>query len=175
MAVKRLLAVTVGLTVLAGCSVATDASGPVAVSTASAPCEETDPSSPSELPAVFDGLTTSWFGQNDLWVGLPDYEPVTQDGALVLRFPWVTLAEPSDNNEEGAPSDAGGPPAVVATNIDDAAVVTGEVDDYATAFGTGGLAFWPAAVSFPNEGCWTVTGTYGNTTVAFSVDVAAEQ
>jgi len=168
MALKRLLAVTIGLTVLAGCSVATDASGPASVSAASAPCVETDPSSPSGLPAVFEGLTTSWFGQNDLWVGLPDYEPIAQNGALVLRFPWVTLAE-------GTPSKSGGPPAVVANNTDDAGGVTGEVGDYATAYGTGGLAFWPAEVSFPNEGCWTVTGTYGDTTVAFSVDVAAER
>ncbi|OLT14858.1 hypothetical protein BJF78_16975 [Pseudonocardia sp. CNS-139] len=127
-------------------------------------CTETTPTAPADRPEVLALTSSPWFGVSDLWAGLPDQPAVAQDGALVLRFPWVTLADDEPTGELG-------PPTVVATRTDAPGEASAQVGAYAQAFGISGLAFWPAAVTFPAPGCWTVTGTFGSTAVAFAVRV----
>jgi hypothetical protein len=38
-------------------------------------------------------------------------------------------------------------------------------------YGTDDLSFWPASVSFPEPGCWTVTVLLGTASVQFTVSV----
>jgi hypothetical protein len=160
----RALAAAAVLMFSGGCSMAAEEppEPPPAVAVA-APCVETVPTpAPARPPALH--TTSAWFGQGDLWVGLPDYPPVPQGGALVLKFPVVTLADGEPTSERGAP-------VVTAVRADAAGEAPGQVGGFARAFGTEDLSFWPASVAFPEPGCWTVTGLLGAASVQFTVSV----
>ena len=161
----RVLAAIAALTMCAGCTMAAESTVQPAASPAAAWCPETSPTPDAARPAVLAGTSISWFGQGDLWVGLPDYPPVAEGDGLLLRFPWVTL-------HDGAPTSALGPPAVVATRTDARRSASVRLGSIAQAFGTRALAFWPASVVFPEPGCWTVRGALGAASVQFVVDVA---
>ncbi|WP_219415115.1 hypothetical protein [Pseudonocardia nigra] len=149
---------------LAGCSIAEEHPAQLAAVPIEARCVETEASPPAGRPPALS-LTRSWFGNGDLWVGLPDYPAKVDGEALVLRFPWVTFAD-------GAPTATLGPPVVTATRRDAPGEATGRVEELSRAFGTGELVFWPASVTFPEAGCWTVTGTIDDRTVEFVVEVS---
>lgn len=162
--VMLLVPVIVGST---GCALGSRTSAPVtppAAPTATVRCTETTATPPDGRPAVIAETTRAWFGQGDLWVGLPDYPAITQGDSLVLRFPWVTVAN-------GIPTSELGPPSVTASRSDAPGDATGQVGGFTRAFGTGELTFWPATMAFPAPGCWTVTGTLGATSVQFVVRV----
>lgn len=136
---------------------------PPAATTVPMRCTETTATPLDGRPSALAETTAAWFGQGDLWVGLPD-DPAAQGDTLVLKFPIVTLAD-------GEPTSDLGPPAVTATRADAPGDVTGSVGGFSRAFGTGELAFWPATVAFPAPGCWTVTSTIGATAVQYVVRV----
>lgn len=164
----RAVAVAAALLVAAGCTTAGDPPAPAAppaAATITVRCTETSATAPEGRPAVLARSTSAWFGQGDLWVGLPEYPAVPQGDALVLRFPWVTLAG-------GVPTAALGSPAVSARRSDGTGDTVGQVSAASRAFGISELTFWPASLTFPAPGCWTVTGTFGATVVQFVVDVA---
>lgn len=147
-----------------GCSIAEDAAVPPVAATVTAPCVETAPTPIEARPPSLAATTSAWFGQGDLWVGLPDYAPAEQGDALVLRFPFVTLTQ-------GRPTAGRGAPIVTAARTDAPGEAPGQVGTFARAYGTDELSFWPASVAFPDAGCWTVTGLLGTDTVQFTVDV----
>jgi hypothetical protein len=97
-------------------------------------------------------------------VALPDYPPVPQGDALVLKFPMVTLVD-------GVPTTSRGAPAVTAVRADAAGAVPGQVGGFAQAFGTDDLSFWPASMAFPSPGCWTVTALLAAESVQFTMSV----
>jgi hypothetical protein len=130
--------------------------------TVAAPCAETAATPPAARPAALASTTSGWFGQGDLWVGIPDYPPAAQGDALVLKFPVVTLVD-------GVPTASRGAPTVTAVRADSAGEAPGQVGGFAQAFGTAGLSFWPASVAFPAPGCWTVTGLLAAESVQFTV------
>jgi hypothetical protein len=136
------------------------------VTSAPPTCEETTATPAADRPEMLATTTGSWYGAADLWVGLPEHPATVEGGALVLRFPWVTLDEDAPTSELGAPQ-------VSATYAGAPAPIPATFADYARTFGTGGLAFWPATITFPDPGCWTVTGRLAETTVEFTVDVTA--
>jgi hypothetical protein len=162
-AVAAVLAAAV-MSICGGCS---EAEPPPAASGA-VPCPETVATPPAARPAALATTPSDWFGQGDLWVGLPDHPPTAQGDALVLKFPLVTLVK-------GVPTAAHGPPVVTAERTDAPAETPdeapGQVGGFAQAFGTGDLSFWPASVAFPSPGCWTVTGLLAAESVQFTVSV----
>ncbi|TQM06507.1 hypothetical protein [Pseudonocardia kunmingensis] len=162
----RVLAAAAALLLCGGC--ATTEAPPAAPAAAPAPahCAETTATPTGERPPALASSTSGWFGQDDLWVGLPDYPPAAQGDALVLRFPVVTL-------DDGAPTDERGAPVVTAERVDAAGEAPGQVGAFAHAYGTGELSFWPASVVFPDPGCWAVTGLLGTASLQFTVAVAA--
>jgi hypothetical protein len=131
---------------------------------AAAPCVETTATPHAARPAALAATTSDWFGQGDIWVGLPDYPPAAQGDALVLRFPVVTLVD-------GVPTASRGAPIVTAVRADAAGQAPGQVGGFARAFGTGDLSFWPASVAFPSPGCWTITGLLAAESLQFTVSV----
>jgi hypothetical protein len=146
-----------------GCSTAAEPAElpPVAVPIR---CAESVATPPTARPAALADSTSNWFGQGDIWVGLPDYPPTPQGDALVLKFPVVTLVE-------GVPTASRGAPVVTAVRADAAGVAPGQVGGSTHAFGTADLTFWPASVAFPSPGCWTVTGRLAAESVQFTVSV----
>jgi hypothetical protein len=146
----------------AACSTAREAAELPAA--AEAPCAETAATPPAARPAALAATTRDWFGQGDLWVGLPDYPPTSQGDALVLKFPVVTLVE-------GLPTASRGAPVVTAVRADAAGEAPGQVGGFAQAFGTTDLSFWPASVAFPSAGCWTITGLLAAEAVQITVSV----
>jgi hypothetical protein len=158
----RALAAAAVLT-LCGCAPAEEPPPP-AVATIAAPCAETVATPTASRPPALAATTSAWYGQDDLWVGLPDYPPVVQGSALVLKFPVVTLAR-------GVPTSERGAPVVTAVRADAAGEAPGQVGGFARAYGTDDLSFWPASVPFPEPGCWTVTGLLGTASVQFTVSV----
>lgn len=159
----RALAVAAVLTLCGGCSmVGEPAELPPA--TVAAPCAETVATPSAARPAALAATASEWFGQGDLWMGLPDYPPTAQGDALVLKFPVVTLVE-------GIPTASRGAPVVTAVRADAEGEAPGQVGGFAQAFGTTDLSFWPASVAFPSPGCWTVTGLLAAEAVQFTVSV----
>ncbi|TWF77108.1 hypothetical protein FHX44_113012 [Pseudonocardia hierapolitana] len=152
--------------VLALCGGCSAAGGPADLPAAAvaAPCAETAPTPPADRPPALAATTSNWYGQGDLWVALPDYPPVPQGDALVLKFPMVTLVD-------GLPTASRGAPAVTAVRADAAGAAPGQVGGFAQAFGTTDLSFWPASVAFPSPGCWTVTGLLAAESVQFTMSV----
>jgi hypothetical protein len=129
-------------------------------------CSVTAATPAASRPPALAETTGSWYGSDDLWVGLPDHAATSQNGALVLKFPWVTL-------DGGVPSADRGTPQVSAMRTDSPAPVPASWGEIAQSFGTGGMAFWPATIEFPAPGCWMITGRLEATTVQFIVDVKA--
>jgi hypothetical protein len=163
----RAVCVAAALLMATGCTMAGESAVPIAPPAAASitvRCTETPATAPDGRPAVLANSTSAWFGQGDLWVGLPDYPALVQGDTLVLRFPWVTLAN-------GVATSALGSPAVSAHRSDGPGDAVGQVSASSRAFGTGELSFWPATVAFPSPGCWTVTGAFGATVVQFVVEV----
>lgn len=162
----RALAAAAVLTLCGACSIAEEPVGPAppAVASVAAPCAETVATPTSARPRALAATTSAWYGVGDLWVGLPDYPPAAQGGALVLRFPVVTLSR-------GVPTEERGAPVVTASRIDAPGEAPGQVGAFSRAFGTDDLAFWPASVTFPGAGCWTVTALLGTASVQFTVSV----
>jgi hypothetical protein len=164
----RALAVGAVLLLCTACTIGSEGNEPIAPPPAAARvtvhCAETSATPLDGRPAVLADTTSAWFGQSDLWVGLPDYPAVEQGDSLALKVPWVTLAD-------GATTSALGPPTVTATRSDAPGDATGQLGGAARAFGTGDLSFWPATVTFPAPGCWTVTGVLGATVLQFVVKV----
>jgi hypothetical protein len=164
----RALAAAAVLVLSTACTIGSEGTEPVMLppTTASVTvhCTETSATPLDGRPAVLADTTSSWFGQGDLWVGLPDYPAVEQGDSLALKFPWVTLAD-------GATTSALGPPTVTGTRSDAPGDATGQLGGAARAFGTGDLSFWPATVAFPAPGCWTVTGVLGDAVLQFVVQV----
>jgi hypothetical protein len=162
----RIARAVVAGTLLACCGCATAEPSAVAPVGAAVPiaCTETAATPGGERPPVLASTTGSWYGSADLWVGLADHPPTKQGDRLVLKFPWVTL-------QDGKPTAALGPPQVAATRTGVVTPVAAGFGQHTRSFGTGGLSFWPAALEFPEGGCWTVTGRFGDTTVEFVVQV----
>jgi hypothetical protein len=148
------------------CGACAGAEPPPAPEAAAAPahCAETAATPTTERPPVLASSTSAWFGQEDLWVALPDYPPAAQGDALVLRFPVVTLARGEPTSERGAP-------VVTAERVDAAGEAPGQAGEFSRAFGTGELSFWPVSLAFPDPGCWAVTGTLGTSSLRFTVAV----
>jgi hypothetical protein len=159
----RTLAVAAVLALLGGCSAAEERIE-LPPATVAAPCAETVATPPAARPAALAATTSNWYGQGDLWVALPDYPPIPQGGALVLKFPVVTLVD-------GVPTASRGAPAVTAVRADAAGEAPGQVGGFAQAFGTTGLSFWPASVALPSPGCWTINGVLAAELVQFTVSV----
>jgi hypothetical protein len=161
------LAIAAGVLLLCcGCSTAEPAAvAPVGVSAATN-CTETEPTPAGLRPPVLTSTTLRWFGTSDLWVGLPDHAGTPQGDRIVLKVPWVTL-------QADQPTSALGAPQVSATRAGLMTPVAASLGAYSQAYGTGGLAFWPATIEFPGAGCWTVTGRFGPTTVEFVIKVDA--
>lgn len=161
------LAAVAGLVLLCcGCSTAEPATLQTATAAAPMNCAETAATPAGERPPLLAGTTGSWFGASDLWVGLPDHPAAVTGEAIVLKFPWVTLNPDQPTSELGVPLVGATKPGVVTP-------VPASFGTYTQSYGTGGLAFWPATIEFPEEGCWTVTGSLGATTVQFVVKVTA--
>jgi hypothetical protein len=159
----RALTAAAVLTLCGGCSVA---GGPAELPAAAvaAPCAETAPTPPPERPPALAANTSNWYGQGDLWVALPDYPPVPQGDALVLKFPMVTLVD-------GLPTASRGVRPYGGDGGCAAGEAPGQVSGFAQAFGTTDLSFWPASVAFPSPGCWTVTGLLAAESVQFTLSV----
>jgi hypothetical protein len=151
------------LALCGGCSTAPE---PAELPPATVPirCAETVATPPAARPDALASSTSNWFGQGDIWVGLPDYPPTPQGDALVLKFPVVTLVE-------GLPTASRGAPVVTAVRADAAGAAPGQVGGFAHAFGTADLSFWPVTVAFPSPGCWTVTGRHAAESVQFTLSV----
>jgi hypothetical protein len=160
----RALAAAATLTLCGGCSIAEEPAEPPAATSQAVHCSETPATPIRDRPPALAQTTSAWFGQGDLWVGLPDYPPVPQGDTLVLRFPVVTLAQ-------GVPTATRGAPVVTAQRADAAGEAPGQVGGFGRAYGTETLSFWPASVAFPDPGCWTVTGLLGNAALQFTVEV----
>jgi hypothetical protein len=160
----RALVAVAALTLCGGCSMAEEAPAPPATSSVAVSCTETTATPSADRPPVLAATTSSWVGQGDLWVGLPDYPPMVRGSTLVLRFPVVTLAR-------GEPADTRGVPVITAARTDATGEAPGQVGAFSRAFGTDHLSFWPASVAFPDAGCWQVTSLLGPTAVHFTVDV----
>jgi hypothetical protein len=144
-----------------GCSTAADPAE-LPRATAAAPCAETAATPPAARPAALTATTSDWFGQGDLWFGIPDHPPSAQGDTLVLKFPVVTLVD-------GMPTASRGAPTVTAARADSAGEAPGHVGGFAQAFGTADLSFWPASVAFPAPGCWTITGLLAAESLQFTV------
>ena len=162
----RALPAAAALMLCGGCSTADEATEPPPAVSIAAPCTETVATPATARPPALAESTSPWFGQGDLWVGLPDYPPTAQGEALVLRFPVVTLAG-------GVPTSQRGAPVVTASRTDAEGEAPGQVGEFSPTFGTHDLAFWPVSVAFPEPGCWEVTGTLGAASVQFTVSVEA--
>lgn len=160
----RALAAAAALMLCGGCSLAEEPAAPRTAPAVTVPCTETTTTPIAERPPVLASTTSSWYGQGDLWVGLPDYPPVVQGGTYVLRFPVVTLLQ-------GQPTDERGAPVVTAERTDADGEAPGQIGTYSRAFGTDELSFWPASVAFPDLGCWEVTGLLGTASVQFTIAV----
>jgi hypothetical protein len=165
----RVLRAIVGVSAvlfLAGCGSAAPQAAAAPLGAAKPACTKTAATPGNQRPAVLASTTGSWYGSGDLWVGLPDRAAGASGGTVELKFPWVTL-----NGDK--PSQDMGLPEVSAAQTGTSAAVKATFSDYARAFGTGDLAFWPSTLEFPEPGCWTVTGRLKSTTVQFVVDVKA--
>jgi hypothetical protein len=162
----RVLAAAAALLLCGGCGAAEEPAAVPEAARAPAQCAETTASPTAERPPALASSTSGWFGEDELWVGLPDYPPATQGDALVLRFPVVTL-------DDGEPTGERGAPVVTAERVDAAGEAPGQVGGFSHAYGTDGLAFWPASVVFPDPGCWAVTSLLGTASLQFTVAVAA--
>jgi hypothetical protein len=160
----RALAATAALLLCGGCSMADEPAAPPVAGPTPAHCAETSATPNTDRPPALASTTSAWFGQGDLWVGLPDYPPTAQGDALVLRFPVVTLAR-------GEPTSTRGAPVVTAARVDAAGEAPGQIGAFSRAYGTDELSFWPASVAFPDPGCWAVTGQVGRTSLRFTVAV----
>jgi hypothetical protein len=165
----RVLRAIVGLgavLLLAGCGTAESQAAEAPLAAAKPACAKTAATPLNQRPAVLSGTTGSWYGSGDLWVGLPD-RPAGGSGQTVeLKFPWVTLAGDKPSRDLGLPE-------VTAVQAGATDSIAATFSDYARAYGTTDLAFWPSTLAFPQPGCWTVTGKLKATTVQFTVEVKA--
>jgi hypothetical protein len=166
MRVLRAIVAAGAVLFLAGCGATEPQATAASVPAAKPVCTKTAATPAGQRPAVLAGTTGSWYGSGDLWVGLPDRAAGTSGGTIELKSPWVTL----DGNK---PSQDMGLPEVSAARAGASDAVRATFTDYARAFGTGDLAFWPSTLALPEPGCWTVTGRLKNTTIQFVVDVKA--
>jgi hypothetical protein len=160
----RAVAAAALLLLCGGCSTAGEPPAPPPTVSVAAPCAETVATPTAARPGALAHTTSAWFGQGDLWMGLPDYPPIAQGGTLVLRFPVVTLTN-------GVPTSERGAPVVTAERTDAEGEAPGQIGGFSRAFGTDDLSFWPASVAFPDPGCWLVTGLLGAASVQFTVSV----
>ncbi len=87
------------------------------------------------------------------------------NGSHRVKRPWVTL-----DQDMGEPTLRNGAPSVGATRLDGPGVVAEAV--YGNNAQTPQLDFWVTAISFPDTGCWEVTGTHGDTVVRFVAQVS---
>ncbi len=117
----------------------------------------------TDLPEVLrdapenGGQHPRWLGSRDLWINAPS---VVTSTAHRVKFGSVTL------DAGDRPTDAAGPPEVMAERVDGTGRVRG---------GTGGYAhhgddavpesFWPTVIDFPGPGCWLVTAASSETTL----------
>jgi hypothetical protein len=167
MKLVRVATVAAAGLLLTACQTAAEQTGMTPLITSAPPtCTETAATPAAGRPDMLATTTGSWYGATDLWVGLPEHPATVEGDALVLKFPWVTLDGDEPTSELGAPQ-------VSASSTDTPAPIPATFADYARTFGTGDLAFWPATIKFPSAGCWTVTGQLAETTVQFTVEVAA--
>jgi hypothetical protein len=166
MRVVRTIAAASAVLFLAGCGAAEPQATATPVAAAKPGCTKTAATPAGQRPAVLAGTTGSWYGSGDLWVGLPDRAAGTSGGTIELKSPWVTLDGVKPSKDMGLPE-------VSAARAGASDAVRATFTDYARAFGTGDLAFWPSTLALPEAGCWTVTGRLKNTTIQFVVDVKA--
>lgn len=127
----------------------------------------TEPVATDRLPDTLQEVDGSWFGQHDVWVALDSFTVSLeqQDGLHRVKHPWVTL-----DREMGEPTLLDGAPIVGATRMDGPGVVAEAA--YGNNAHTPQLDFWATAISFPDTGCWEVTGTHGDTVVRFVAQVS---
>ena len=126
--------------------------------TPDAACPVTLPMSPDRYPKALrdqEGKST-WYGEGPLWVDLAEfYAPAQQDDTVRVDHAWWTVdASGEATVEEGVPT-------VRATRLDGpgraVATLTGRSDDEA--------AWWRTRLTFPEAGCWLVTGELDGTVV----------
>jgi hypothetical protein len=154
------------LLLFAGCSTASPTAMAAPVGVAKPVCTKTAATPAGQRPAVLADTTGSWYGVYDLWVGLPERAAAASGETIELKLPWVTLSGQKPSPDMGLPQ-------VSAVRSDGPSPVTATFAEYSRTFGTGSLAFWPSTLTFPDAGCWTVTGRLKDTTVEFVVDVKA--
>ena len=123
-----------------------------------AACPVTLPMSPDRYPKALrdqEGKTT-WYGDDQLWVDLAGfYDAARVDDAVRARHAWWTVDSSGEATLEG------GPPTVRSTPLDapgrEVATVSGYSDDSSS--------WWPTRLTFPEPGCWLVTGELDDTVV----------
>ncbi len=126
-------------------------------------CPVTAPLSRSALPTVLERASGRWYGDDFLWVALPDYPATRRADGFFLKYPWVIL-------HDGAPTSQAGPPQVVARRIDGTGHSTATSAGYASS-AEPPYRFWPSGLSLSAPGCWEVTGSIHNSTLRFTLYV----
>jgi hypothetical protein len=130
--------------------------------TPDAACPVTLPVSPDRYPEGLreqEGKDT-WYGEGPLWVDLAGfYDPARLDDAVRAQHAWWTV------DRSGRATSDVGPPVVRATRLDgpgrEVAMLHNRAD--------GPQTWWSAVLTFPEPGCWLVTGTLDDTVVRLVV------
>jgi hypothetical protein len=101
--------------------------------------------------------TTNYHGS---WAAQPDF--VNADGSMWLKAPWFAAGPPGRATR--------GPRGVLALTgrrLDGSAPPLKAQARQVGVVGYGGSGVWAVVLTFPTEGCWTVTGRVERTTHTF--------
>ena len=101
--------------------------------------------------------TTNYQGN---WAARPEF--VNPDGSLLLKAPWFAAGPPGR-----ATRGPRGVLTVTGKRIDGAAPPLKAESRQVGVVGYGGSGVWAVVLTFPTEGCWTVTGRVERTTHTF--------
>lgn len=99
------------------------------------------------------------------WVAAPEF--VNPDGSMWLKAPWFA-AGPRGRSARGPR----GVLRITGKRLDGAAPPLRARTRQVAVVGFGGSGVWAAVLTFPTEGCWSVTGRVERTTHTFRLLVA---
>jgi len=108
--------------------------------------------------------TTNYQGK---WVAAPEF--VNPDGSMRLKAPWFAAGPPGH-----ARRGPRGMLAIAGKRVDQPGSALRVEAQQVGVLGFGGSGVWAVVLTFPSEGCWSITGRVERTTHTFRVLVSRE-
>jgi hypothetical protein len=106
----------------------------------------------------------TWASRGGAWNATPHF--VNSDGSIWLKAPWFA-AGPRGRSVQGP----NGVLTITGKRLDGEAAPLAARTRQVSVPGFGGSGVWAVVLTFPSDGCWTVTGRVARTTHTFLLQV----